>query len=160
MPTKQGDAALLDEPVAQELLRSNKLAHLAYVWTDGTPRVIPIWFQWTGDAVVFSSPLNAPKLHALSDGTKVALTIDTDNWPYHVLMIRGTVRMQVVDGVVPEYASAAERYFGPEQGKAWVANVRQMAAQQVRLAVTPEWVGILDFEQRFPSAIAAAMHGA
>jgi hypothetical protein len=26
-----------------------------------------------------------------------------------------------------------------------------------RIAITPEWVGILDFEQRFPSALEKAM---
>jgi len=49
MATQQGDLALLDDPVAQELLRSTNLAKLAYVWTDGTPRVVPIWFEWTVD---------------------------------------------------------------------------------------------------------------
>jgi hypothetical protein len=28
-----------------------------------------------------------------------------------------------------------------------------------RIVIQPEWVGILDFEQRFPSAIEAAMSG-
>ena len=51
----------LNDPVAHELLTSRELARLAYTWTDGTPRVVPIWFQWTGVAVVVSSPVRAPK---------------------------------------------------------------------------------------------------
>jgi hypothetical protein len=39
MPAKQGDLALLNDPVAQELLHSTIPARLAYVWRDGTPRV-------------------------------------------------------------------------------------------------------------------------
>jgi hypothetical protein len=34
-----------------------------------------------------------------------------------------------------------------------------MFQQMSRITITPEWVGILDFEQRFPSAIEAAMGG-
>jgi hypothetical protein len=34
-----------------------------------------------------------------------------------------------------------------------------MSPQMVRISVRPEWVGILDFEERFPSAIEAAMSG-
>jgi hypothetical protein len=34
-----------------------------------------------------------------------------------------------------------------------------MFSEMVRVSVQPEWVGILDFETRFPSAIAAAMSG-
>ena len=46
MPTKQGDTAILDNPIAQELLHSKVPARLAYIWPDGTPRVVPIWFHW------------------------------------------------------------------------------------------------------------------
>ena len=48
MPSKQGDLALLETPVAQQLLQSKIPARLAYNWTDGTPRVVPIWFVWNG----------------------------------------------------------------------------------------------------------------
>ena len=60
MATEQGDLALLDDPVAQELLHSTDLARLAYTWRDGAPRVIPIWFHWDGEAIVLGSPPNAP----------------------------------------------------------------------------------------------------
>ena len=57
-------------------------------------------------------------------------------------------------GVVQEYALAAERYFGDEQGRAWVAHLPE-DVPMVRIAVRPEPVTILDFETRFPSAISA-----
>jgi hypothetical protein len=150
---------LLNDPVAQELLRSTSLARLAYVWRDGTPRVVPIWFHWNGSEIVFGTPLKAPKLQALSPSAKVALSIDGTTWPYKVLLIRGTARVETVAGVVPEYALAAERYFGAEQGRAWVQQVAGLFSQMARIAVTPEWVAIMDFETRFPSAIEAAMAG-
>ena len=65
----------------------------------------------------------------------------------------------MVEGVSPEYAAAAERYLGEEQGRAWVEQVRAMFAQMARISVRPTWVGFLDFETRFPSAIEAAMAG-
>jgi hypothetical protein len=61
--------------------------------------------------------------------------------------------MQTLDGVVPEYAMAAERYFGPEQGQAWVKQLGAMVPQMVRITIVPEWVGVLDFQSRFPSAL-------
>ena len=159
MATKQGGLELLKDPVAQQLLQSTIPARLAYVWRDGTPRVIPIWFHWNGKEIVMGTPQKAPKVHALTSHSKVALTIDNTTWPYKVLQIRGTVQVETVNGVVPEYALAAERYFGAEQGRGWVVQVRSMFSHMVRIAVTPEWVAILDFEQRFPSAIEAAMSG-
>jgi hypothetical protein len=159
MATKQGDLALLQDPVAQQLLHSTEMAHLAYTWRDGTPRVIPIWFHWDGEAIVFGTPTNAPKMYILPHNTAVAISIDSTTWPYKVLLIRGTAEVTIMDGVVPEYAASARRYFGEEQGAAWTANVAQMASQMARVAIRPQWVGILDFEQRFPSAIEAAMAG-
>jgi hypothetical protein len=157
--SKQGDVSLLNDPIAQELLRSNLPARLAYVWHDGTPRVIPIWFHWNGEDLIVASPPGAPKLKVLETNPKVALTIDSTDWPYKVLMIRGSATVEFVDGVVPEYALSAERYFGEETGKGWVDQIGSMFSEMARITIHPEWVSILDFEQRFPQAIAAAMPG-
>jgi hypothetical protein len=158
MATQQGDPALLNDPVAQELLQSRIPARLAYTWPDGSSRVVPIWFHWNGEDVVMAGPSDAPKVAALRADPRVAITIDdASGWPYRVLLLRGDARVEVVAGVAPEYAAAAERYFGPEQGRAWVANVGQLSAEMARIAVRPDWVGLLDFEGRFPSAIASKM---
>jgi hypothetical protein len=159
MTTKQGDTALLNDPIAQELLHSTIPARLAYVSGDGTPRVIPIWFHWNGEDLVLGTPLKAPKVRALTQNSKVALTIDTNSWPNKVLQIRGTAKVETVDGVVAEYAVAALRYFGEEQGRAWVEQVGKMFSQMARISVRPEWVSVIDFEKRFPSAIESAMAG-
>jgi len=155
MPVKQGDLGLLQHPACKELLESKIPARLAYVWTDGTPRVIPIWFHWNGTEIILATPPKAPKLKALAKNPKVALTIDDNVFPHKVLLIRGSARLQTVDGIVPEYATAAERYFGREQGQAWVDKLRGLIPHMVRITVTPEWVGFLDFQTRFPSALSS-----
>jgi hypothetical protein len=161
MTTKQGDLANLNDPVAQKLLQSTIPAHLAYVWSDGTPRVEAIWFHWDGKQLVMASPGAAPKAHVLKTGDKVAITIDTSEFPYKVLMIRGVVEITNVPGTAPEYVLSAERYFGKEGGQGWMATLGQLSLTMgFRVAVTPEWVGIMDFEQRFPGAIANAMAAA
>ncbi len=153
MPVEQGSLDLLQHPAARELLQSPIPARLAYVWTDGTPRVVPIWFHWNEQEFVLGTPPKAPKLKALAKNPKVALTIDDNTFPHKVLLVRGTARLQPLKGIVPEYAMAAERYFGAEQGKAWVAQLASMIPDMVRITITPEWVGLLDFQKRFPSAL-------
>lgn len=153
-PVQQGDLSLLEHPAAQELLQSRIPARLAYVWMDGSPRVVPIWFHWNGREIVMATPPKAPKLKALARNSKVSLTIDDNTFPHKVLLIRGTARLEPMNGIVPEYASAAERYFGPDQGKGWVKQLSGMVSSMVRITVTPEWVGLLDFQTRFPSALA------
>lgn len=155
LAVKQGDLSLLQHPAAQELLHSKIPARLAYVWTDGTPRVIPIWFYWNGSQIVMATPPKAPKLKALGKNPKVSLTIDDNTFPHKVLLIRGTARLEAVDGIVPEYAAAAERYFDPALAQGWLKQLRSTISSMVRITISPEWVGLLDFQTRFPSALAS-----
>jgi hypothetical protein len=157
MTVPQGSLKLLHDPIAQELLRSTIPARLAYTWPDGMPRVVPIWFHWTGEEVVMGGPPDAPKMHALEANPAVALTIDGDSWPYKVLLLRGQAQVEIVEGVPAEYAAAAGRYFGEEQGAAWVEQVGQLLSHMGRIAVRPDWVSIIDFQTRFPSALAKRM---
>ena len=160
MPTRQGDLALLEDPVAQRLLRSPAPARLAYVRTDETPRVVPIGFHWNGTELVLGTPPDAPKAKALGDGTKVAVSIDTDTMPYNVLQIRGSVRTDVVEGIAPEYEAMTLQSQGDEAGRAWLENLRPICPRMMRIFITPEWVAILDFQQRFPNALERAMERA
>lgn len=157
MPTKQGGLELLNDPVAQEMLQAPFPMRLAYNWTDGTPRVVPIGFHWDGTDLVIGSPPGAPKLNALQANPKVAITIDSNQMPYHVLLIRGTAQMTTHEGIIPEYTAYCFRYMGREGGEAWLQQVSQLIKTMVRIAIRPEWVGILDFETRLPSAVERAI---
>lgn len=88
----------------------------------------------------------------LQERPEVSVSIDDEGeWPYMALLVRGTASVEMLDDVVPEYAQAAERYLGPEQGAAWVS---QLAGQPMaRVAVTPTWAAVIDFTTRFPSAV-------
>jgi hypothetical protein len=66
MPVKKGDLELLQHPASKERWQSKIPARLAYISTDGTPRVVPIWFQSNGREFVFGTPPKAPKLKALA----------------------------------------------------------------------------------------------
>lgn len=157
MSTPQGDLSLLQDPVAQQLLHQQTVMRLAYTWTDGTPRVVPHWFHWNGREIVLGSPADAPKVTVLQARPDVAVTIDTVEFPPQVLMIRGQAVVEVLDRVPDEYAETARRYFGEEQGHAWVKQVGELCPRMARIAIRPTWVGLLDFEGRLPGAIARAI---
>jgi hypothetical protein len=154
----QGDLKLLDSEVAQRLLSSTIPARLAYIATDGTPRVIATWFSWTGEELVMSTFLAAPHVHrpatrlgALRTHPDVAVTIDTDNFPPLVLTMRGRVSLTEVDGLTAEYDEAAHRYLGEEAGASYLAQIDQPITRMMRIALRPSWVGVLDFQTRLPS---------
>ena len=160
MPSQQGSLDLLNHPVAQEMLNAPFPMRLSYIWTDGTPRVVPIGFHWNGTELVIGSPPDAPKLKALAANPKVAVTIDSNQMPYHVLLIRGTAHMTTHQGIIPEYKAYSYRYMGQEGGEAWLQQVSQLISTMVRVAIRPEWVGLIDFETRLPSAVERAIEAA
>jgi hypothetical protein len=104
------------------------------------------WFYWDGADIALGTPIESPKVRAISANPNVALTIDNGTWPYKALQIRGIARVETVQGVVPEYALAAQRYLGAQGGEAWIEQIRGMFSQMARIAVRPDWVAVLDFE--------------
>ena len=157
MSTKQGDVGLLQEPLAQELLQSKGPAHLAYNWRDGTPRVIPIGFHWNGEELVMATATDAPKTKVLTNGSKVAVSIDRDFLASNILLIRGTVRVDTVEGIAPEYTAMIYRTMSKEDAEALLKEAAPLYPRMTRLFIHPDWVGILDFETRLPSAIEHAI---
>lgn len=153
MSLNQGDLELLKDPIAQELLHSTIPARLAYIALDGTPRVLPIWFHWNGRELVLATSAKAAKLRALAKNPKVAITIDDNTFPHKVLLVRGTATLTDIAGVVPEYALSAERYLGSDRGKAWIKQMEDSRASMVKITITPEWVGLLDFKTRLPKPL-------
>jgi Pyridoxamine 5'-phosphate oxidase len=134
----------------EEILRTATLARLAYNGVDGTPRVIPIAFLWTGDAVVVATHPTAPKFKALRARPRVALTIDTPS-PARSLLLRGDAEIDVVDGPVPEYLEAAAKSMEDEQLAAFEASVRETYDRMARISIVPDWARFFDFnEGRFP----------
>src|SRR5215207_9776339 len=144
---------LMNDPVAQELLNAPIHARLAYNARDGSPRVIPIGFLWNGDVFVMGSPVNAPKVKALAANPKVALTVDTNSFPPHVLLVRGEAAVEVVEGVPDEFVESSRRFVGEEGMPAWEAGVRALYKQMAIIRVTPTWAKIFDFETRLPSPV-------
>jgi hypothetical protein len=132
---------------AQELLASTSGAHLAYVGTDGTPRVIMVGFFWTGDQFVISTATTAPKVAALSANPDVALAIDAGDTPdqARALSIRGRASIEIVDGVVPEYLAAARKVMNAEAAAEFERSVRRTYDHMARIAITPSWVRYYDF---------------
>ena len=157
MPAQHDSLALLQTPVAQTLLQSTIPARLAYTGRDGTPRVLPMWFHWTGEVFVLGTRLDSGKVKALSTYPTVALTIDTESFPYQALQVRGTIEIETIEGIVPEYALCAKRYLGEQRGQTWIAQLRQVFSPMARVIVRPEWVSILDLAQLYPQVIEAVM---
>jgi hypothetical protein len=153
MDPKRGDLALLEHPIAQTLLQATIPARVAYIALDGTPRVVPMQFHWTGEEIVLSCWPDDYKVAAIQAHPEVALTIDTAEPPFRVLQIRGTAIVTLVDGPSPEMEAASIRYMGEEAGRGWIEQAARLSPQTARIGVRPTWVDGLDFETRLPAGM-------
>ena len=152
--TSEEIAAIVADPVAQKLLQAAIPARLAYTGLDGAPRVIPIGWAWDGSALLMWTVPRSAKVRALQHDPRVAVTIDTNDFPPNVLLIRGTATMEEIEGVPQGYLEAGHKNVGDDQYDEWVAGVRALYDSMVEIRITPTWAKILDFETRIPSAVA------
>jgi hypothetical protein len=157
----QGDPGLLDHPVARRLLASTIPARMAYVAADGTPRIVPTWFRWTGEAFVMPTFIHAPHVHRpaarlrhLRERPDVALTIDTESFPSEYLAVRGRVEITEVDGVDPDYAASARHYMGEEAASELLMSIDVPGTRMAVVSLRPAWVGLVDFQTRVPAVMA------
>ena len=144
---------VLNRPYSRELLQSNIPARMAYTARDGSPRVIPIGFLWNGAQFIVATPPNAAKVQALTADPRVALTIDTNEFPPKVLLVRGIASQEIVDGVPTEYLEASKKAVGAEGMEDFEQQVRGLYKQMVRITIEPTWAKLLDFETTLPSAV-------
>lgn len=83
----------------------------------------------------------------------VAITIDTEQFPPQVVLVRSRASVIEVAGVATEYELAARRCMGEEAAADDLAQVDQPGTRMARIGVRPTWVGVIDFETRLPSSM-------
>lgn len=140
----------LDSAVARRLLSSTIPARLAFVTPDGGANVIPIWFLWRDGRLLMCSQAGGHKVRAMERNPRIAVTIDSETPPYESVRMRGRAEIELVEGIAPEYVACAHRYYGVEKGDAWIGFVRPFTRQMAVISLSPEWVEVWDFRERFP----------
>jgi len=150
---RESASTVLATPLAQELLRSSPLAHLAYIGRDGYPRVIPTGYVWKRGKFVVCTPDNAPKVRSLGSNPRVSLTIDTQTQPPRILLVRGMASMEIVDGVPDDYLEASHKYVPRKEWDGFDAQVRGLYARMARISITPEWAKLLHFATMLPQPV-------
>jgi len=124
------------------LLDSRIPARMAWVSRAGRPRVVPMWFHWTGAELVMVAFTGSAKLTEIATGDEVAASIDTETFPYRGLRMRGPVTLESSDALRHEYRTAAARVLGPAAGEAWCRSLEGRGQVAIRLA--PRWAAEWD----------------
>jgi PPOX class probable F420-dependent enzyme len=101
---------------ADARLRSDVVAWLITVGSDGTPLPTPVWFWWDGVSIVVYSQRDKPKLRHIAANQRVALAMRTDELGDDIVVVTG-------DAAVDSSAPAADQLPG------YVAKYRALIAR-------------------------------
>jgi hypothetical protein len=143
---------VLNRPHSQALIASRVPLRIAYTALDGTPRVIPINYHRDGSTLVIASALKSAKVAALRANPRVALTVDSEDMPPKILLMRGAASVEVVDGVPEVFLSAARRRTPEAYWDTWVGGVATLYPQMAVITITLDWAKLIDFETSAPKA--------
>ena len=118
-------------------LQETRIAKLATLQADGSPTVVPVWFEWDGTTAAVFTSRTSPKIGRMRADPRVALSVEepvgvSEAW----VTIEGTVAIEERGGI--ELARRlAERYYAPEKFAAVMPGWEQMADDWVVLRITP-----------------------
>ena len=111
-----------------DLLEQTKkaFANIATVQPDGSPRVTPVWFDYTGGKVRVNTAKGRIKDRNMKAGAPVALSImDPDN-AYRYVQIRGKVTHVTEDGARAHIDLLSRKYIGKDYPWSKPGEVRVM----------------------------------
>jgi PPOX class probable F420-dependent enzyme len=95
----------------QRFLAERRSASLAYSRRDGSPFVVPVWFQWREGEVRIGTIAADPKVAAIRRNPRVTVLVHDDRPPYRVVIMEGEASIEVLgpadadptDGIEVEY---------------------------------------------------------
>lgn len=121
-------------------LQETRIAKLATLHSDGSPTIVPVWFEWDGTtAAVFTSRASA-QVRRLQADPRVALSVEepvgvSEAW----VTIEGNAAIESSGGIELARRLAA-RYYTPERAAAIMPAWEKMADEWVVLRITPKHI--------------------
>lgn len=118
-------------------LRETRIAKLATLNADGSPTVVPVWFDWDGTTASVFTERKSPKVKRILADSRVALSVEeavgvAEAW----VTIEGNAAIEDEGG----FALAqrlAPRYYTPEKSAAALAQWGRTAEEWVVVRITP-----------------------
>ena len=97
---------------AEQRLRSNIIAWLTTVGSDGRPYTVPVWFLWdeTTSTILIYSRADAKRLLHLQQNPRVALNFDGNGTGGNIIVITGDAHVSTDDPPADRLPIYVEKY--------------------------------------------------
>lgn len=150
-PQRLGPTVAMTADELQTFLNKPWAARLACLRLDGTPHVVPVWYEWTGQAFLIAAWPGSHWAAFVEQRPSVALTVDEPWPPLRRVLARGDAEgvspRSLPGGLDPllhrlsaRYLGTAGQVMGPLTGEA--AEWRVFRIRPIRLSGQRERLGI------------------
>lgn len=92
--------ATMNPDIRDEFLAKTRYGYLTTLASDGSPRTVPVWFDWDGQAVRIFTGLDTPKVKRIRKDPSVTLLV-TNVMSEHEAWVSfdGTAKIQLEGGI-------------------------------------------------------------
>jgi len=157
----RGKLGALDKQEMDLFLASNALARLACLKPDGSPYVIPVWYQWDGSSFWFVGRQRSAWCEYIKNDGRVSIVIDSDHSGSDLpgtaehgrkieipkVFVEGTAEVVEEPNIGGRWVKVAEtmsyRYLGPN-GPTYLVSTLQQPRWLIELKPTriKTWQGV------------------
>jgi PPOX class probable F420-dependent enzyme len=124
------------DEIRRFLTHGTRTAKIATTRADGRPHVVPIWFVFDGDDLIFTTGSHTAKAAAIRRNARVALCVDDETPPFAYVMIEGTATLTLDAPDLLAWAiRIGGRYMGADQADAY--GRRNATPGELLVRVTP-----------------------
>ena len=121
-------------------LRETRIAKLATLHANGSPTIVPVWFEWDGQTAAVFTSRTSPKVARIFAHPEVALSVEESvGVPEAWVTIEGTAAIEEAGGM--ELARRlAQRYYAAERAAAAITEWEKLEHLWVVVRITPRRV--------------------
>ncbi len=69
---------IMTEEYREKFLAKTRYGYLTTLTHDGTPRTVPVWFDWDGHLVRIFTEINSPKIKRIKNDSRITLLVPND----------------------------------------------------------------------------------
>ena len=127
----------MSRPELDAFLHQTRIAKLVTLNSDGSPTVVPVWFEWDGGTASLFTGRSTPKVSRIRRDPRVALSVEEGvGIPEAWVTVEGVATVEAEGGWALAQRLAA-RYYTPEKNAAVLPSWEQMANEWVVVRITP-----------------------
>lgn len=118
-------------PAIDAFMREPRVAVLATIGKDGSPRTVPVWFLWDGASPILFTSRTTRKWRDIERDPRVSLCVDHRPEPrspeaeaYAAVIIEGRVEEATDRSLYDDVLAMSLAYWGEERGRPFAENYR------------------------------------